>query len=111
MGWMEHPGWERVDRAVTALATGTGSIQDRMNVAGGVLVHLVPADFREGRERLLFERIMRTLTESAPGAFDEGAIRASTLVLSDQIASDTAAAICDLHRSLLWDDEAYELDA
>lgn len=91
--------WEKFYVAVSSLASGTGSIQERLcNAYTGSLMLLnihepndLPADMRND-----FEEITRELTTVDPVG-DEGSVRASTNAMTDMKASEIADRIVSLY--------------
>lgn len=91
--------WEKFHVAVSSLASGTGSIQERLfNAYTGSLMLLevhepndLPADMRDD-----FEEITRKLTAVEPVG-DEGSVWASTNAMTDMEASEIADRIVSLY--------------
>jgi hypothetical protein len=95
---------EKLAEAEYGLATGLGSIQDRLSGAGQYLRRITPAErdaaptYRDFRER--FKTVVRQLTEpknpSDPRVKTDGAIEAACQQLDDMEAVAVAKEICEL---------------
>jgi len=91
--------WEKFYVAVSSLASGTGSIQERLfNAYTGSLMLLevhkpdeLPEDMRNE-----FKEITRELTAVEPSG-NEGSVRASTNAMTDLEASEIAEKIVSLY--------------
>jgi hypothetical protein len=86
---------------VRSLALGSGSLQERLGVAGGVLLELVsPADFGEKEERELAELIQLAFDRvSAKSRQDRD--EPSGVDISDGAARRAAADMLDLRDRLV----------
>jgi hypothetical protein len=84
---------EALDAAVRSLATGVGSIQERLGLAAAILLGRVsPADFCEEEEREVAEMIELALDRlSATSRHDTTGV-----AMSDGAASRAAADVVDL---------------
>jgi len=90
---------EKLMQAIDTLATGTGTIQDRLGGAALYLIRLKPEDFPEGDLRKLFQGVKDDLTfEPAKG--DEGTIAATLRITDDEDARAIAKRIVSLFHGI-----------
>jgi hypothetical protein len=94
---------EKLLKAVDALATGTGAVQQRLLSAALAMSTLRPTDFVDDESRAQFAAIREMLTRHEPRA-GEGRIRATLARLSDDEARSVAQLIVELdaHYRPLW---------
>ena len=87
---------EKLYLAVSALATGTGTIQDRLTEAFAFNLSLLKQD--DGPNdlmRKIFDLTARMTRQSAKG--EEGTVAATAAILSDQEAMEIAADVLSLY--------------
>ena len=90
---------EKLADAADALATGTGSVRERLFEAFTDLVRIGPEDMPDGELRLAFAELMGALTsEEAKGT--EGRLGATLMIVDDEQAQNIARAIVDLYHAL-----------
>jgi hypothetical protein len=92
-------GREKFYQAVDSLVTGTGSIQDRLESAAMVLTPLNPNEFLPKEMHDEFGEIHHLLTKT-PAQGDEGKIRATLQLTSDEEASKLAGLIFSAYVNL-----------
>jgi len=94
---------EKLANAVDALATGDGSLQQRLLSAALATATLRPADFVDDESSAEFAAIREMLTRHEPRA-GEGRIRATLARLSDDEARSLAQVFFELdaHYRPLW---------
>jgi len=91
---------EKLNAAVSALATSAAPIQERLLSAWiGALGRLEPQSFGDDDERNLFERIY-VATSKISASADVGQVPASTEAMSDQIAEGVASEIVALRAAV-----------
>ncbi len=91
--------WEKTSAAVRYLATGTGTIQQRL-VSVGMALHLLQSDdFQNNEELARWSSIMERLTALQELAGDEGSLEKSALALSDEQAYAVARDVLLLHEA------------
>ncbi len=86
---------EKLFAAVGALATGTGTIRERLLSAYLSMHTLEPDDFPDDDGRRRFEEIVDKLT-TFEQVRDEGSVAASTALMTEDQAVEVASAIVDL---------------
>jgi hypothetical protein len=87
---------EKLIGAVYALGTSGGSIRDRVHAAYVYhLIHIRPEDLPEGEMRRALAGIRDDLTFNEP-EHNEGRLRATLMITSDEDASAIARRIIDL---------------
>ena len=92
-------GREKLWQAVNALATGSGSIQERLENAAIFLIRLQAGEDLPEEHRATFEAILHELTkEQATG--DEGNIRATLANTSSERGRALAGRILSLYTEL-----------
>ena len=96
---------QRFRNAVESLATGTGSLQQRLTDAYAIQLHcLRREDFPESLQEIFASIDLYLTRKDAKG--DEGTIAATTMSLPDDHAIRIAKAIVDLsYRLEAWPDE------
>ena len=89
---------ERVQRAVSSLATGIGDVRSRLCIVGQILIPLQGHEFPEelGKD---FESIMEDLTLHPP-LHDEGRIVATMNRIQDLKGGEIASRVWGLYLSL-----------
>lgn len=90
-----HTTWERLYRAVSDLAAGTESVQDRLCSACLALSPLKVEEFPEELQAD-FEALMREMSEREPSG-NEGRFKATANFLSNEIAEQMAQKIVDMY--------------
>lgn len=92
---------EKLWVAVDALATGTGSLQERLLDAWRSALARLDADLQPGHfaneEARESFRALRAEATSKPAKGDEGTLAATLLAMSDEEAQKHAGAILSLH--------------
>ena len=86
---------EKLGQALDALATGLGTLQERLRNAMLNIVVLEPEDFVDDESRSLFAELSYWITDTEAEA-DEGTIAATVTPLNDEEARRLAQIIVDL---------------
>jgi hypothetical protein len=95
---------DKILNAITDMATGTGSIQERIYQAWvGNLFVLQKKDFK-GDDLKEYIQLVAEATR-VPARGDEGAYAATLLSMTDEEAESHANKICELYHSLLLDQD------
>lgn len=98
MGYDTHYTYERLRLAVENLATGRGSLQDRLYYAFLDIHPLRVEDFPE-RLRDEFRKISEEMIQVEPVS-EEGSIKATCRAMSDDEAANIAQRIFDLFATI-----------
>lgn len=93
---------EKLDRAVYALATGTGTIQERLVDAFIMMSAVSDHDF-QGERLEEWRSIYKRATTPRPGAVGDGNYQKALLGLNDDEASKLAGDICELNAMMDMD--------
>ena|SRR5215216_5083911 len=98
-------GWEKFHVAVLCLASGRGSIQDRLaNAFVSALIRLEPKEDLPPELQTEFSSIVEEMTKVGPTG-DEGSIMATANIMPAERASAIAEKIVEMYDTITRQDE------